>query len=171
MSETKGDFRLTTTPVMSTAMLIRRPAAEVFEAFVDPAITTKFWFSKGSGWLAEGEQVRWDWEMFGVGADVKVGTIEDNRRIVVDWGSADADDWTTVEWRFDPRSEDTTLVTITNSGFQGSGDEVCSQACNSTQGFSFVLAGLKAYLEHGIELNLVPDHFPDGLVDGWTDRG
>lgn len=171
MSKSTGELRLTEAPVMSTAMLIRRPVAEVFEAFIDPAITTKFWFSKGSGKLAEGEQVRWDWEMFGVGADVRVRTIEVNRRIVVDWGSAEADAWTTVEWDFDPRSDDTTFVTIRNSGFQGTGDEVCSQACDSTQGFSFVLAGLKAYLEHGIELNLVPDHFPDGLVKGWEERG
>ena len=171
MHETAGDLRLTTSPETSTSMLIRRPAAEVFEAFVDPAITTKFWFSKGSGRLSEGEQIRWDWQMFGVGADVRVKTIEVNRRIVVDWGSAEAGAWTTVEWEIVPRSDDTTLVTITNSGFQGSGDQVCSQACDSSQGFSFVLAGLKAYLEHGIELNLVPDHSPDGIVEGWAERG
>ena len=35
-------------------------------------------------------------------------------------------------------------------------------------GFSFVLAGLKALLEHGIELTLVVDHAPDHLVAGWT---
>jgi uncharacterized protein YndB with AHSA1/START domain len=29
-------------PTAKAQMLIRRPAAEVFEAFVDPAITTKF---------------------------------------------------------------------------------------------------------------------------------
>jgi uncharacterized protein (DUF2249 family) len=32
-------------------------------------------------------------------------------------------------------------------------------------GFTMVLAGLKALLEHGIELNLVADHFPNALVD------
>jgi catechol 2,3-dioxygenase-like lactoylglutathione lyase family enzyme len=32
-------------------MLIRKPAAEVFEAFVDPDVTTHFWFTKGSGRL------------------------------------------------------------------------------------------------------------------------
>jgi uncharacterized protein YndB with AHSA1/START domain len=34
---------LTTPPVAKAAMLIRRPVADVFEAFVDPAITSKFW--------------------------------------------------------------------------------------------------------------------------------
>ncbi|MEZ4570794.1 MAG: hypothetical protein R2849_10805 [Thermomicrobiales bacterium] len=31
------------------------------------------------------------------------------------------------------------------------------------------LAGLKAYLEHGVELNLVADQVPDGHVEGWED--
>lgn len=29
-------------------MLICKPVAEVFEAFVNPAITARFWFTKGS---------------------------------------------------------------------------------------------------------------------------
>jgi len=51
------------TPVATAGMLIRRPADAVFEAFVDPAITARFWFSKGSGRREEGARVRWDWEM------------------------------------------------------------------------------------------------------------
>jgi uncharacterized protein YndB with AHSA1/START domain len=35
-------------PIATTAMLIRKPVSEVFEAFVNPAITAKFWFTKGS---------------------------------------------------------------------------------------------------------------------------
>jgi hypothetical protein len=33
-----------------------------------------------------------------------------------------------------------------------------------------VLAGAKALLEHGLQLNLVPDRFPDGLPRGMTPR-
>jgi len=36
------------------------------------------------------------------------------------------------------------------------------QALDSVGGFNLVLAGLKAFLEHGIELNLVRDRFPQG---------
>jgi uncharacterized protein YndB with AHSA1/START domain len=43
------------TPFTKVAMLIRKPVAEVFEAFVDPAITSKFWFTKGSGRLETGK--------------------------------------------------------------------------------------------------------------------
>ena len=39
---------------MRTQMLIRRPAHEAFEAFVDPHITTRFWFMQSSGRLEPG---------------------------------------------------------------------------------------------------------------------
>jgi hypothetical protein len=35
---------------------------------------------------------------------------------------------------------------------------------DSTGGFSFLLADLKAFLEHGIELKLVKDHAPEAHV-------
>jgi len=36
-------------PIARAEMLIRKPAAVVFNAFVDPAITSKFWFTRSSG--------------------------------------------------------------------------------------------------------------------------
>ncbi len=62
------------------------------------------------------------------------------------------------------RAEDATFVSITNSGFQGDGDALVKQAMDSTAGFTMVLAGLKAWLEHNIHLNLIADRFPDGVV-------
>lgn len=103
-------------PVARAQMLIRKPVAQVVEALVDPAVTSRFWFSRGSGRLEAGKRVRWDWEMYGVSAEVEVKAVEENERI------------------------------------------------------RFLLAGLKAYLEHGIELDLVADHAPDALVEGWASR-
>lgn len=139
-------------------MLIRRPVAAVFAAFVDPAITSRFWFTKGSGPLAAGKRVRWDWEMYGVSTEVDVRAVEPNRRILVEWGAYGAP--TTVEWTFTERPNGTAFVSIVNTGFQGSADDVARQAISSTEGFALVLAGLKALLEHGITLNLVRDRFP-----------
>lgn len=155
-----------TAPVADTGMLIRRPAAEVFEAFADPAVTTKFWFSKGGGRLEPGAKVRWDWEMYGASADVVVKAIEPERRILIDWGD-EAEGFTQVEWRFEPRGEDQTFVTVVNSGFTGTGDEQVAKALDSLGGFNLVLAGAKAWLEHGVALNLVPDRHPDAIVLGW----
>jgi hypothetical protein len=52
-------------PIAKAEMLIRRPVAEVFEAFVDPAVTSRFWFTRSTGRLEVGRRVRWDWEMYG----------------------------------------------------------------------------------------------------------
>ena len=144
--------------IAKTEMLIRKPVAEVFEAFIDPAITTKFWFTKSSGKLEAGRQIHWDWEMYNASAEVDVKVIEPNSRILIEWG--DPGHKTTVEWRFSPRPDDTTFVSITNGGFQGTDEEIAEQAIGSTEGFTFVLAGLKALLEHNINLNLTADRFP-----------
>jgi uncharacterized protein YndB with AHSA1/START domain len=153
-------MEITQIPVAKAEMLIRRPVAEVFEAFIDPAITSKFWFTKGSGRLDAGKRIRWDWEMFGVSAEVSVKAIEANKRILIEWSSSDGKS-TTVEWLFAPRADNTTFVTITESGFSGDGDEVVRKALGSQGGFTFLLSGLKAFLEHNIVLNLSADHAPD----------
>lgn len=81
-----------------TEMLIRRPVAEVFDAFIDLRKTSKFWFTSGSGPLEAGKRVRWFWDMYDLNVDVEVKVLKLNRRIVVDWSSGEAP--TTVEWRF-----------------------------------------------------------------------
>ena len=156
-------LQLTQVPVTKTGMLIRKPVEEVFEAFINPDVTTKFWFTKSSGRLEEGEQVQWEWEMYNVSVPVSVQTIEPNRRIVTTWPGYSS--LTTVEWNFEPQEDGTTFVRITESGFTGNGDELVKQVTSSTGGFSLVLAGLKALLEHNIQLNLVQDRFPRGIEE------
>ncbi len=140
-------------PKVKVEMLIRKPIQEVFEAFIDPEITSKFWFTQGSGRLEAGSCVQWHWAMYGATAEVEVKEIEVNKRILLDWG-------TLVEWVFTEQAENGTFVTISNSGFSGSPDEIVKQTLDSTEGFTIVLCGLKAYLEHGIRLNLVSDKAP-----------
>ena len=142
-------------------MLIRKPVAEVFEAFMNPEITTKFWFTKSSGRLEAGKQVTWTWEMYNASSQVTVKDVEQNKRILIEWSGYGSP--TTVEWIFTPYGNDATFVSITNSGFSGDGDELVKQALDSTGGFTWVLAGLKAYLEHNIMLNLIADRFPKEL--------
>jgi uncharacterized protein YndB with AHSA1/START domain len=157
------ELRLTEVPVAEAALLIRQPVAEVFEAFIDPQITTKFWFSKSSGRLEAGKTVRWDWEMYGASSEATAKRIEPNRRILIDWtGYGDTSE---VEWIFEPRGDRATFVSITHRGFKGDGDSLVKQARDSTGGFNLVLAGAKAFLEHGIELELVASRHPAALVE------
>jgi uncharacterized protein YndB with AHSA1/START domain len=157
------DLQLTQAPVMKTGMLIRRPVAEVFEAFVNPDITTQFWFTRSSGRLEPGAQVEWTWEMYDVSAAVTVKAIEPHRRILIEWPGYSG--LATVEWLFTPHADDTTFVSISETGFRGDGDSLVQQVAASTQGFTLVLAGLKALLEHHVRLNLVADRYPKGLEE------
>ena len=150
-------------PVTKTGMLIRKPVADVFEAFINPDITTKFWFTKSSGRLEVGKQVQWDWEMYGVSIPVTTKIIEPNKRILSEWPGYSGP--TTVEWTFALQEDGTTFVSITETGFTGDGDELVKQVTDSTQGFTLVLAGLKAWLEHNIKLNLVADRYPKGIEE------
>src|SRR6059036_37725 len=111
------NLQLKHVPITRTGMLIRKPVAEVFEAFVNPDITTKFWFTKGSGRLQAGKQVQWDWDMYGISIPVTVKAIEPDRRIAIEWPGHNNP--TTVEWRFKAQKDGTTFVGITEAGFTG----------------------------------------------------
>jgi uncharacterized protein YndB with AHSA1/START domain len=147
-------------PASETAMLIRKPPAVVFEAFVDPDVTAKFWFTKGSGRLEAGRQVRWDWEMYDISIPVNIMVVDPKERIVIEWPGYSGQ--TTVEWTFEDRRDGTTFVTIRESGFTTQGHGLIKEVADSTQGLTIVLAGAKALLEHGIRLNLVADRYAEG---------
>lgn len=155
-----------TAPVAKAGMLIRRLPSEVFEAFVEPAVTSRFWFTKGSSRLEPGARVRWDWEMYGVGTDVLVKAVQPERRILIDWDTSD--DPTEVEWLFEARGDDT-FVTVENRGFEDSPEGV-AKALDSTGGFNLTMAAAKFWLEHGIDPRIIEDaHAVDRLPD-WKGR-
>lgn len=161
-------LELTKAPVAKTEMLIRKPASEVFEAFIDPEITTNFWFSRSSGRLEVGREVNWEWEMYGASTSVFVKAVVPDRRIEIEWDGYSGR--TTVEFKLDAREDATTMVAITESGWTGEGDDLVKYVGEATQGFTWTLAGLKAFLEHGIRLNLVEDKNPDAHTNGWKQR-
>lgn len=150
---------ITKAPVAESEMLIRRPVAEVFEAFLDPEVTVNFWFTRSSGRLEVGREVRWYWDMYRASTSVLPRVIEPNQRILIEWDGYSGR--TTVEWKFSARDDGTTFVVVRETGWAGDGDQLVRWVGESTQGFTWTLAGLKAFLEHGIRLNLVADKRPD----------
>jgi uncharacterized protein YndB with AHSA1/START domain len=141
---------------VETQMLIRKPVSQVFRAFIDPAITTNFWFTKSSGKLEAGKTVTWEWEMYGITTNVLTKKIIADKLISTEWG----DPATIVDYAFTALTADTTYVVIKNYGFKETGNDLIQVIKDSTGGFTTVLDGLKAYLEHNIRLNLVADKFP-----------
>ena len=136
-------------------MLIRKPIQEVFEAFINPEITTNFWFTKSTGKLEEGKTITWEWEMYGAKSEVKVLQIIPNQLIKTEWGLYSNN----VDYEF-KEMEKGTLVIIKSYGYSETGDALLSVINDNTGGFTTVLDSCKAYLEHGINLGLIEDKFP-----------
>ncbi|MBL7870581.1 MAG: SRPBCC family protein [Cyclobacteriaceae bacterium] len=141
---------------------IRKPVNEVFEAFINPEITTKFWYTHSTGKLEEGVTREWKWDMYNLVVPVLVLEIVENQKILIEWGEGMHK--STVEWEFNSVNDNLTFLTIKNYNFQGNDDVLVSQIKDSTKGFTFVLSGLKAWLEHKIQLRLVEDAFPKELM-------
>ncbi len=146
---------------VETQMAIRKSAEEVFNAFIDPEITKNFWFTKSTGKLELHKEITWTWEMYQVSAIAKATEITPYENIKFDWiGNGET---TQVQITFKTIAPQSTYVSITHKGFIQSGEELMKTLKDSTGGFTMVLAGLKAYLEHGIKLNLIGDKFPEEL--------
>jgi uncharacterized protein YndB with AHSA1/START domain len=139
----------------NVSLLIKKSVDAVFEAFINPEITTKFWFTKSSGKLVKGEKITWEWEMYGVSDEISVLEIIPSSRIHIrDSNLKEA------IFEFETYSETETIVKIENGEF-----DQLSEIVDSTEGYTLVLSGLKAYLEHGIQLNLVEDKHPKARID------
>jgi uncharacterized protein YndB with AHSA1/START domain len=150
-----------TKPVEAVAgMLIRKPVRDCYQAFIDPAITTKFWFTKSTGRLDEGRTVTWSWEMYDVSSPATPKEIVPDEKIVVEWG--EPGEASMIEWTFKPL-KDGTFVNVRTYGFPGDADAQVKMAVDVSEGFGIVLCGLKAWLEHGIRLRGVDDRWPADL--------
>ena len=155
---------LTEIPSVKVGLLIRRPPAEVFQAIVDPGVTTRFWYTKSSGTMTPGARLTWEWEMYGVSSEVVVTDVEDGRRVVFSWSGYSPEHPSTVEFRFLPMPDDAaaTYVRVSETGFTGTADELVAKVAGSTGGFTFVLSAMKALLEHDLDIGLVRDVHPSG---------
>lgn len=152
-------------PTAQASLLIRKPAAEVYEALIDPAITTKFWFSRGSGRLQVDKTVTWYWDDYGVSAEVHVQTLVPRQQITWTW-PAQGNINSTVNISFVRRGEGAVFVTVEEYGWEAGAEGLYEILVGQTEGWTLVLAGLKAYLEHNIRLDLVGDHNPEALKEG-----
>lgn len=137
--------------------LVRKPAESVYAAFVDPKHMCKFWFPRSDGTLEEGKMVHWFIGITdeSIQIDVKVISLVPTESIVIEWGVGG--NFTKVTWTLDARDDESTVLKIEESGFTGTPEEITAQALDSTGGFNQVVIAAKAYLEHGVAVNIVAD--------------
>lgn len=133
---------------------IARPPAEVYEAVADPSQLSQYFTTGGAhGRLEVGAEVTWDFADFPGRFPVTVVEADPPRRLVIRWeGRASIERETTTVFEFEPVDDGArTLVTITESSWQVSPDGA-KNAFGNASGWTGMLAALKVWLEHGINL-------------------
>ncbi len=70
---------------VSAQMTIRRPASEVYQAFINPEITKQFWFTDSTGPLELNKTVTWEWKMYGVSAEATALELIPDELIKMKW--------------------------------------------------------------------------------------
>ncbi|TKR24206.1 ATPase [Cellulomonas hominis] len=134
---------------------IARPCAEVYEAVADPEQLSRYFTTGGArGRLEPGAEVTWDFHDAPGRFPVTVVEAEPPRRLVIRWaGEATVDGaGTTTTFELEPLDDGArTLVTITEGAWRPTPDGARG-AFGNCQGWTGMLAALKAWLEHGVNL-------------------
>lgn len=133
-----------------TKMRIRKPASEVFEAFVDPAKIGRFWFSSSSARWEPGKTITLRYDEYGAQGDIRIEDIEANRKIVFRWGSEGEGHAVTIA--LEPANDGGTIVAVNEEGFEANGEEGIRSMLDNKEGWVYMLACLKGYLEYGADL-------------------
>jgi uncharacterized protein YndB with AHSA1/START domain len=135
---------------VETSLKIMKPAHEVFEAIVDPKKMSNYFISKGSGRLDEGMPVTWTWDDLNMQGQARPSKIEPDRLISF-YSSPPGTEETLTEIRLNAVEPKETVVKITETGWEKS-DQGIATLARQSQGWTGFLFGLKAYLEHGVNL-------------------
>jgi uncharacterized protein YndB with AHSA1/START domain len=145
--------------------IIARPVEEVFEAVADPARLSGYFTTGGAkGRLEAGAVVTWDFADFPGAFPVYVDEVVPNEKIVLRWDASEGDapvesgelgtpqDYqTTVTMTFTPLEDGRTMVGIAEQGWRFT-EGALKASYGNCQGWSQMLAALKVYVEHGINL-------------------
>lgn len=146
---------------------IRKPVAEVFDAVYNPKKLGGYFTTGGaSAPLDEGTTVFWQFaDVTGPGAEpfpVKVTRVVPNELIVLEWaGEADRPD-NVVEMTFKPIDEQSTVVSISESGWSET-ETGLKRSYGNCYSWSQMSCCMKAYLEYGI--NLREGAYPPAVME------
>lgn len=143
---------------------IAKPVNEVFEAVANPDKLSRYFTTGGAkGRMEAGTTVMWDFHDFPGAFPVEVVEVVPNAKIVLEWGAnegasgeigaamAEAGYRTTVTMLFKPLDDGRTLVEIVEEGWRDTPGGRRS-AFNNCEGWTGMLAAMKVWLEHGINL-------------------
>jgi len=138
---------------------IRKSPAETFAAFADADKMSQFWFTRRDTGLVEGQSSTWSLgsaeDAFSF--DVFIKEYREPESIIIEWAGPDGNT-TQVSWSFEATGDGDTILSIEESGFAGTDEDIVARALDSTGGFNQVLIAAKALVEHNVAMNVVADH-------------
>ncbi|MBU3030168.1 SRPBCC domain-containing protein [Paracoccus sp. XHP0099] len=128
------------------------PAGRAYEAVADPGqLQQHFTMGGAQGRMQTGATVTWEFADFPGPFDVTVAEADPPRLIVFDWGHPSGEGTNRVTFRFEPIGIDRCKVDVSESGWTASAEGLRS-AYGNCMGWSHMLAAMKAWLDHGIQL-------------------
>jgi len=130
---------------------VSRPIGSVFKAVQDPKELSRYFTTGGAkGRLESGKTVTWDFADFPGEFPVRVKRVVKNKSISISWSAATGGR-NNVSFTFKKISPRSTEVRIRESGWPDT-PEGRKAAFGNCMGWSQMLAALKVWCEHGINL-------------------
>ena len=129
-------------------MKIAAAAPAVFEALVDPDQMSNYWFSYGSGRLEQGKTITWRYEEYNAEVDIKVLELEENKKIVFQWGATEEGNVVTITLH--ELENTSTCIEVSEEGFDEQDEHLIRNLLDNKEGWVYMLTCLKAYVEFGV---------------------
>ena len=135
-------------------MIVDRPVHEVFEAVADPKELSSYFTTGGaSARLEAGKTVTWDFHDYPGAFPVHVKDVVPDERIMFEWQGDEpgAKRDISVTMTFTSVEDGRTKVEVAETGWSDS-DAGVKASYGNCMGWSQMLAALKMWVEHGINL-------------------
>ena len=136
---------------------INRPIADVFDAITTGDKLCRYFTSKTSGDLVEGETITWRWAEYNAELPVRVARIVVNEYIELTLDSGAWEKTTveaypvTVRFDFEALEDGSTMLAISESGWKTDADGLKGSHDNCS-GWTHMAMCLKAWIEHDVDL-------------------
>jgi uncharacterized protein YndB with AHSA1/START domain len=141
-------------PEFTVWIHVSRTPAEVFEAVADPAILSRYFTTAGADKRLDAPgPVQWEFADFPGPFTVQAVEARSPERIVIDWPQQDDPAASTrVTFTFEPVESGTrTKVSVSETGWPMT-EAGLAASYGNCMGWSQMLAALKLWVEHGINL-------------------
>jgi uncharacterized protein YndB with AHSA1/START domain len=129
---------------------VRKPAAEVFDAVVNPEKLSRYFVQSASAALVEGTTVHWRFAEIPGEHPMKVGRVVQDQVVTLEYDRPDGGK-IGVEMIFLPLDASATTVRVTETGWRGTQEDI-AESYGNAGGWMHMMCCLKAFLEYGINL-------------------